>query len=128
MIRHKINLFLCSAVRLNRICYFSAAGVPPAFWYCYAKCKNIRCWCKKCEEAGCSSKRKSVGAAKHFREGIFKSSRDFLAKHTKVHLPCQPRTWHPSTNCKACVKTTLSHAIVKVAHDANPSCWRQNKA
>ena len=66
--------------------------------------------------------------AKDFRGSSLEISRDFFAKPTEVHPPCQPRTWHLSTNCMACVKTTFSHAIIQVAYGTSSSCWQQSMA
>ena len=113
-------------------CYFAISVFQRVFQRHYGiaapSAKNIRHWYKEFEEAGCLCKRKSSKMTMDFRGGSLKSSRGFFAKPTNVHPPCQPRTWHPSTNCMACVKTTYSHAIIQVAYGASSSCWRQSKA
>ena len=87
--------------------------------------KNIRRWYKQSDKTGCLCKRKTAWQSRTSDEAVLKVQETFSRE---VHPPCQPRTCHPSVNCKACIKTTFNHATIRIAYGTSPSCWRQNKA
>ena len=77
--------------------------------------RSIRLWYKQFEETGFPGRPRIL--EENF--GTF-----FFANPTKVRLPCQPRTWDPSTNCMTCVKTRLNHATIQVLHQSTAaSTW-----